>query len=134
MGARYLSEVTDSSHDVIIFDRYVYDMCIDQLQGVSEPSWKRALIRFYLDYFPTPDLLVMLVADPDLIYQRKQEKNPVQLRAYMDSYRDLIRLYKKDEPALVVEELQTDQSEAETAEQLWSMIEKARLLRIATVF
>lgn len=134
MGARYLSEVTDSKHDVVIFDRYVYDMCIDHLQDISEPSWRRALTKLYLDYFPTPDLLVMLVADPDLIYQRKQEKTPAQLRAYMDAYRELVCLDKMNERTLAVEELQTDQSQAATAKELWHTIERVRLSRIAKIF
>jgi len=134
MGARYLSEIIDSDQNIIIFDRYVYDMCIDQLQGGSEPSWKRALIKFYLDYFPRPDMLVMLVADPELIYQRKQEKTPTQLRDYMDSYRELVRLYKFDDKMLAVEEFQTEKSEAETVDRLRNLIEKVRLTRIATAY
>ena len=53
------------------FDRYYYDYMIDQKRsGIKLPVW---IIKFYGIFVPTPDLILCLGTEPELISSRKPE-------------------------------------------------------------
>ena len=54
-----------------IFDRYAYDMLIDPRRfRIKLPQW---LIKIFVFFVPTPDLIICLGGDPEKIYARKPE-------------------------------------------------------------
>ncbi len=70
---------------LVIFDRYVYDSWLVQR---ATTRWKR-LRRWLLELgWPQPDLVILLNAPGDLLYQRKHEHTPEwleqQRRAYLN--------------------------------------------------
>lgn len=67
----YFKKVYPSKQIVWFFDRYYYDYLIDQRRArLSLPQW--VLIFFEL-FVPTPDLILCLGADPEVIFKRKPE-------------------------------------------------------------
>lgn len=56
---------------VVIFDRYAYDMGLDQRRfRIRLPSW---LVSSVLPLLPKPDVVICLYADPSVLVARKQE-------------------------------------------------------------
>jgi thymidylate kinase len=57
--------------DVIIFDRYIYDLLVDSKRvRYGGPIW---LLRLAARMVPRPDLVVLLDAPPEVLWSRKQE-------------------------------------------------------------
>ena len=56
---------------VVIFDRYAYDMMLDQRRfRINLPSW---LVRCFARLAPKPDLIFCLYGSPEVLAARKQE-------------------------------------------------------------
>lgn len=70
---------------LVIFDRYVYDSWLAQR---ATTPWKRLRRRLLELGWPRPDLVILLDAPGELLYQRKREHSPEwleqQRRAYLD--------------------------------------------------
>ena len=62
------------SHDVVwIFDRYYYDLLIDQKRmRISLPRW---IITVFEKIVPEPDMILCLGGEPRMIFKRKPETN-----------------------------------------------------------
>lgn len=83
------------SHDVVwIFDRYYYDLLIDQKRArISIP---RFIINVFGKMVPEPDVILCLGGDPRVIFERKPETNLDEVSRQMNA---LECLYKKKENA-----------------------------------
>lgn len=56
---------------VIFFDRYYYDYYIDPIRyRTNAPYW---LVKLFEIFIPKPDLIIMLIPDPETYYERKPE-------------------------------------------------------------
>lgn len=78
---------------IIIFDRYYYDYLVDlHRYRFNVPRW---LPRFFLPLVPTPDIIVYLDADPDVLEARKQELPKKELIRQVGEYRKLISALPK---------------------------------------
>jgi len=63
--------IISRSPAVQIFDRYAYDLLIDQRRlKINLPRW---IVRSFLAGVPRPDLTICLSGDPHAIYERKKE-------------------------------------------------------------
>jgi thymidylate kinase len=59
------------SSGIWIFDRYYYDYMLDPRRGrINLPQW---IIRFYVLFIPSPDLIFCLGTDAEKIHKRKPE-------------------------------------------------------------
>jgi len=77
--------------DMIIFDRYVYDLLVDSRRvRYGGPGW---LLRLAASVVPKPDLVILLDAPAEVLWSRKQEvsfEEVVRQRAgYLQVARDL---------------------------------------------
>jgi len=69
----YISKLAPAMRrsDLIIFDRYIYDLLVDSKRvRYGGPLW---LLRFAARIVPQPDLVILLDAPPDVVWSRKQE-------------------------------------------------------------
>lgn len=72
---------------LVIFDRYFDDMLVDYKRYRYGGSLKIAkFIRYFIS---KPDLYFILIADPDVIYKRKQEVPFEELERQVKKYREL---------------------------------------------
>jgi thymidylate kinase len=73
---------------VVIFDRYVYDARIDTLLD-SQPLSARLYGRLAMALFPDPDLLIVLDAPSELLFERKREHPVERLDRLRAAYKSL---------------------------------------------
>ncbi|HLY98983.1 MAG TPA: thymidylate kinase [Candidatus Angelobacter sp.] len=86
---RILSRGNNSSADVVIVDRYIYD----ELVNLNLARWPaRAFVRLVRSLVPTPDIAFLLDADPEAAYARKPEYPVDFMRLCRASYFELARL------------------------------------------
>jgi thymidylate kinase len=72
----------------VIFDRYVYDARIDTLLD-SQPLSARLYGRLAMALFPDPDLLIVLDAPSELLFERKREHPVERLDRLRAAYKSL---------------------------------------------
>jgi thymidylate kinase len=78
---------------LVLGERYFPDVLVHpQRYGFAVPRW---LIRLAAAFVPSPDLLVFLRADPEVIYARKPELSPSALAIQLASYEDEIKHWGK---------------------------------------
>ena len=74
---------------MIIFDRYSYDFIVDPRRSrISLPS---SIIKMFMLHVPQPDNVFILVADPKVIYMRKQELELNEITRQIEAYRLLAK-------------------------------------------
>ncbi|HEX6386108.1 MAG TPA: hypothetical protein VF177_15665 [Anaerolineae bacterium] len=72
---------------LIVFDRYSYDALLRQGQNLNRiRRWKRWLLGYAL---PAPDLVLLLDAPGEVLYQRKGEHSPNHLEGQRQQYLSL---------------------------------------------
>lgn len=83
MGLRRLRR----EHDLALFDRYIHDLLVDpkRYRLGHMRWWMRTMLRVA----PTPDLLVIISAPPDVIQARKQEVPPEETVRQVAAYEAL---------------------------------------------
>lgn len=72
---------------LVIADRYFYDYFL-HLANSRLPAW---LIRYANWFIPKPDLVVLLDADPEEIYRRKDELTVQEITRQQDAMREISR-------------------------------------------
>lgn len=75
------------SHDAVwIFDRYYYDLLIDQKRArISLPRW---IIKVFGKIVPVPDVILCLGGEPERIFERKPETNLEEVTRQMNKLRN----------------------------------------------
>jgi thymidylate kinase len=72
---------------LVVFDRYFYDSWINPAKRGFNTPWKRLRRTLFESICPTPDLVILLDAPGQLLYDRKHEHTPEwleqQRRAYL---------------------------------------------------
>ena len=58
-------------YKIIIFDRYAHDIIVDPLR--YRFNLNKNLTNYILNFFPKPDLWVIMINKPSIIWKRKQE-------------------------------------------------------------
>jgi thymidylate kinase len=104
---------------LVIFDRYVYDSWLVQR---ATTRWKR-LRRWLLELgWPQPDLVILLNAPGDLLYQRKHEHTPEWLEQQRRAYLNL----KDRLPQMVVVDATREANEVrqEVVALIWDQVSK----------
>ena len=70
---------------IVMFDRYVYDFYV-------QPAYRLAptpLLDMLRRLWPRPDIVFLLLADPQAVYRRKPELQPADIAAQQDGIREL---------------------------------------------
>ena len=70
---------------LIIFDRYFYDYYLMRAH-LNAPRW---LLRFFSKLVAQPDVLFVMLADPELIFRRKDELTPEEIQRQQDILKGL---------------------------------------------
>lgn len=73
----------------VIFDRYYYDFLVDPRR--SRLSGIKILASIILKFTPEPDYVFILEADPDVVFERKQELSAEEIARQIGGYRTLAR-------------------------------------------
>jgi len=69
---------------IFIFDRYYYDFLIDpQRARISLP---KKIICFFEKLIPKPNLVIVLIAEPDVIYNRKKELSLEEIKKQVNNF------------------------------------------------
>jgi len=76
-----------SNYNVVVLDRYYYDILIDPLRYKIKLPY-RILKIFYL-LLPKPEVVFFLNAPPEIIHQRKQELTIPQIERLLEKYKNL---------------------------------------------
>jgi len=70
-----------------VFDRYSYDFIVDPLRTkLNLPSWVR---KFFVRLTPQPDIVFVLYATPEVIYERKKELTLDEIERQLEVYNGL---------------------------------------------
>lgn len=95
---------------LVIFDRYYYDYYADLKRYQYNINPK--VVRFFRYIIPSPDLTIVLDAETDVIYKRKQELTPQEIedqriafREAADDIRNCIIIDTNKNPKLVISEV-----------------------------
>lgn len=72
---------------LVIFDRYYFDLLADPKR--YRYSGSKKAIKFFGKFIPKPDLIFVLIADAEVIYNRKQEVERNELKEQLESYKSL---------------------------------------------
>lgn len=76
-----------------IFDRYSYDFIVDPLRTkLGLPKWVR---EFFVRLTPQPKIVFVLKANPDIIYERKQELTKEEITRQLKVYSELANSHKR---------------------------------------
>ncbi|MCW5799227.1 MAG: hypothetical protein KIT40_12050 [Nitrospira sp.] len=74
---------------LVVFDRYYYDLLVDPLRyRYSGPSW---LVKWIGRCIPSPDILILLDAPPEVVQGRKREVSYTELTRQRAMYLKLVR-------------------------------------------
>jgi len=72
---------------LVLFDRYYYDMLVDKKRyRYNGPDW---LLKLCSKLVPAPDLLIVLTAPVEVIYERKQEVCISEIKTQVNLYTQL---------------------------------------------
>lgn len=80
---------------LILFDRYSYDFFIDPLR--ARISLPQGVIRLFMAHVPAPDLVFVLTAEPEVIYNRKQELPIEEIARQVSTYKSLASVNERFE-------------------------------------
>ena len=83
---RAVAQAREKNHEVIIFDRFIYD----QLVNVPQNWLGRKYVRLLLHLAPRPDVAYLLDADPEAALLRKPEYPIEFLHRYRRAYHHLL--------------------------------------------
>lgn len=90
--------VTVKKSSIWVFDRYYYDFQIDPKRcKIKLPLWILNLLEYFV---PKPDLILCLVADPNVVFERKQEIPLVEVESQVAQ---LKRFCAKNENAVLID-------------------------------
>ena len=68
---------------LVVFDRYIYDSWLNK---PPTTSWKRLRRKLFESLCPTPDLVILLDAPGQLLWERKREHTPEWLEQQRRGY------------------------------------------------
>jgi thymidylate kinase len=71
---------------LVVFDRYFYDSWISPARRGFNTPWKRLRRKLFESICPTPDLVILLDAPGQLLYDRKHEHTPEWLESQRRAY------------------------------------------------
>jgi thymidylate kinase len=71
---------------LVVFDRYFYDSWINPARRGFNTPWKRLRRKLFESICPTPDLVILLDAPGQLLYDRKHEHTPEWLESQRRAY------------------------------------------------
>ncbi|MFQ5603854.1 MAG: hypothetical protein ACE5HS_11345 [bacterium] len=99
---------------IVVFDRYIYD---SWLHKKSDSVWKRIRRGLFEGGLPQPELVVLLDAPGDVLFQRKGEHSPAWLEQQRQSY---LKLVDKISNMRVVDATQSTESvKSEVTALIW---------------
>lgn len=88
----YFRKVYPTKKVIWFFDRYYYDYLIDQRRArLSLPQW---VLNIYGWFVPSPDLILCLGTDPDVIFKRKPETSLQEVERQVNFLRDFCKKHK----------------------------------------
>lgn len=97
-----------------IFDRYIYDFLVDpERSRISLPKWIRLC---FSKLVVKPQIVFVLNADPDVIYERKQELTKCEITRQLEDFHDLKKTCKN------VTFIDANQTPQEMVEQAMALI------------
>lgn len=81
---------------MVLYDRYYYDFIVDGKRSniAISSKWVKVLFRFLM----TPQINILLYADPDKILERKQELSHDDIMKLTNGYRNLFKKLKTENP------------------------------------
>ena len=106
---RYRKGVVRSPADLVLSDRYIYDLEIPFSRQYIRAG--RRLRRWIYNLFPAPDLVFHLQADPRRILERKAELKADEIERFDGIYREIlagrpvIRLAVEDSPEVLAQQI-----------------------------
>jgi len=74
-------------YHLVVLDRYYYDLLIDPSR--YKIRLPHRVMKAFLVVLPTPDIVFVLDAPPEIIYPRKRELNEVTIGILLNEYRNL---------------------------------------------
>ena len=77
---------------LILFDRYAHDLLIDPVR--YQFNLKKKLTKYILNFFPEPDVWIVLTASIKKIEKRKNELSSYELKKQMKMYIDFSKTKK----------------------------------------
>lgn len=77
---------------IVIFDRYIYDIYVDPVR--SKIKLPQKILKFFADIAPQMDVSFVMICDPDIIYERKQELNKEEICRQIAMYKELVKSKK----------------------------------------
>ena len=95
--SRFLFFFKIKKNQLILFDRYVHDLLIDNKRYSFNPPNK--IFKFILNLFPKPNLWVVLTAPVKLLEKRKKELSTRELKKQIKSY---LNFAKKRQNSIVI--------------------------------
>lgn len=106
---------------LLIVDRYVYNYWLDPASvRYAAPRW---LLRAFARFFPRPDVVIVLAAEPDILLARKKELSP----AEASQQAALLKKLPFNAPHIV--HLDAKESPVHLANQCAEALKKIQLLR-----
>ena len=100
---------------VVLYDRYIYDSLLDAMVD-SPTSWEWFRASLFKRVFPRPDLLIVLEAPGELLFERKREHSPERLERMRDACRQIAQDFE------LVEYIDATRPPGEVAEQALAFI------------
>jgi thymidylate kinase len=83
----------------VLFDRYFYDVLVDPMRyGYGGPQW---LTQLLCRLAPEPDIVVLLDAEEQIVFARKNELSIAEIKRQREEYRQLQKLFKRAQMVVV---------------------------------
>ncbi|TCK04451.1 hypothetical protein [Phorcysia thermohydrogeniphila] len=83
-----ISKMKLDNDKLYVTDRWIVDLCIQ-----SESKFKRAIFFAIFRLLPKPDIFVLLVGEPEKIFQRKSELPVEKIRKQINDYKKMLIKY-----------------------------------------
>ena len=97
--ATVILEYFFSKNNLVIFDRYAHDILIDPIR--YRYNLNKNLTKFFLKFFPKPDLWIFMINKSEVIWKRKKE---VKFNILKRQLKDYLRLKKKYKNSIICRE------------------------------
>lgn len=113
---RYISEIRPELKKgrIVLSDRYIYDLRYIYKKRVVQ---NYRLLRYLVCWlFPSPDKIIFLYNDPDIIFQRKPQLNKAEIELYQKLYINTLQKYT---PMLLKTDRSPDELSSEVLEEVF---------------
>jgi thymidylate kinase len=118
---RYFAEIRPSLNEghIILSDRYIYDLRYIYKKRIVK---KHKLVRFLVcQLFPSPDKVIFLHNDPDIIFKRKPQLKKAEIELFQNLYKKALHKY---EPMLLKTDRDPDTLTSEILKEIFSKLFK----------